>query len=88
MARQDALSIYIDATTKAKLNEIQAGIVENLQKTGNSMRFKSKNASLEEKAGSYNFKRFKNSSSNTYGTARANGDKGEINGNNKRYFGR
>lgn len=73
MARTNSISIFEDANTQAKLNEIQAGIVENLQKNGNSFRFKSQNANLEEKAGSYNFKRFVNSQSREYGTARTAG---------------
>ena len=72
--RTDALSILMAAETKAKLNEIQAGIVENIQKQGNSFRFKSQNANLgAANAGSFEFKRFTNSESKEYGTARKNG---------------
>lgn len=74
MSKTNATSIFTDAQgTQAKLNEIQAGIVENLQKSGNSFKFKSQNANLEEKAGSYLFKRFVNSEEKDYGTARTAG---------------
>ena len=71
---ENARSIFTDAQkTQAQLNNIQAGIIENLQKNGLSFRLKSKNANLEEKAGSYEFKRYENSVSQNYGTARAAG---------------
>lgn len=71
MSRTDTISINIDANTRAKLNEIQAGIVENIQKTGNSFKFKSKNANLSNpNAGSFEFKRYVNSTAKAYGTAR------------------
>lgn len=74
MSRTNAISIFEDAeNTQAKLNEMQAGIVENLQKSGNSFKFKSQNANLDEKAGSYVFKRFVNSEEKDYGTARTAG---------------
>lgn len=73
--RTNALSILMDADTRAKLNEIQAGIVENIQKQGNSFRFKSQNANLgAANAGSFEFKRFVNSQSKEYGTARKEGE--------------
>lgn len=78
MAKTDAISIFESKETQAKLNEIQAGIVENLQKTGNSFKFKSQNANLDEKAGSYSFKRFVNSEEKDYGTARTAGEGDKI----------
>ena len=78
MPRVNALSIFESENTQAKLNEIQAGIVENIQKKGISFRLKSQNANLDdETAGTFNFKRFQNSESKDYGTARTNnkGDK-------------
>ena len=78
MSRVDALSIFESENTQAKLNEMQAGIVENIQKKGVSFRLKSQNANLnDETAGTFNFKRFQNSESKDYGTARTNnkGDK-------------
>lgn len=76
---ENARSIFTDESkTQAQLNNIQAGIIENLQKNGLSFRLKSTNANLEEKAGSYEFKRYQNSKSQTYGTARTNGKGDEI----------
>ena len=77
MSKTNTISIFSAPETQAKLNEVQAGIVENLQKSGNSFKVKSTNANLSEKAGSYIFKRFVNSQSKAYGTARGNhaGDK-------------
>lgn len=66
----NAISIFTNESTRAELNKIQAGIVENLQKNSNVFRFKSNNANLSQKAGSYEFKRFTNAESATYGTAR------------------
>lgn len=76
MSKTNAINIFENEETRTKLNEIQAGVVENLQKTGNSFRIKSQNANLNEKQGSYIFKRYVNSQSNTYGTARGK-NKGE-----------
>ena len=71
MAMTDALSIYLEnGTTKAYLKNVLAGIFENYQKEALSARFKSKNANLNRAAGSYEFKRFANSTVRDYGTAR------------------
>jgi hypothetical protein len=70
----DALSIYLEnGTTKAYLKNVLAGIFENYQKEALSARFKSKNANLNRAAGSYEFKRFANSTVRDYGTARTAG---------------
>ncbi len=74
MAMTDALSIYLEnGTTKAYLKNVLAGIFENYQKEALSARLKSKNANLNRAAGSYEFKRFANSTVKDYGTARAAG---------------
>lgn len=74
MAMTDALSIYLEnGTTKAYLKNVLAGIFENYQKEALSARLKSKNANLNRPAGSYEFKRFANSTVKDYGTARAAG---------------
>lgn len=74
MAMTDALSIYLEnGTTKAYLKNVLAGIFENYQKEALSARFKSKNANLNRPAGSYEFKRFANSTVRDYGTARKAG---------------
>ena len=66
----NAISIFTSGSTRAELNKIQAGIVANLQKNSNVFRFKSNSANLSQKAGSYEFKRYTNSTSAAYGTAR------------------
>ena len=74
MAMTDALSIYLEnGTTKAYLKNVLAGIFENYQKEALSARFKSKIANLNRAAGSYEFKRFANSTVRDYGTARTAG---------------
>ena len=74
MAMTDPLSIYLEnGTTKAYLKNVLAGIFENYQKEALSARFKSKNANLNRAAGSYEFKRFANSTVRDYGTARTAG---------------
>lgn len=79
MAMTDALSIYLEnGTTKAYLKNVLAGIFENYQKEALSARFKSKNANLNRAAGSYEFKRFANSTVRDYGTARTAGKGDEI----------
>ena len=68
------MSIYLEnGTTKAYLKNVLAGIFENYQKEALSARFKSKNANLNRAAGSYEFKRFANSTVRDYGTARTAG---------------
>lgn len=73
MARTPALSIYVDASTKAELMNKIAGVFENLAKKTISGRLKSKNGALNESAGSFEFKRFANATVQTYGTARTTG---------------
>jgi hypothetical protein len=73
MARTEALSIYVNAETKAELTNKIAGVFENLAKKTISGRLKSKNGVLNEKAGSFEFKRFANATATTYGTARTGG---------------
>ena len=41
MSKTNTISIFSAPDTQAKLNEVQAGIVENLQKSGNSFKVKS-----------------------------------------------
>jgi hypothetical protein len=74
MARTQALSIYVSDETKAELTVKIAGIFENLAKKTLSGKLKSKNGALNEKAGSFEFKRFANASRQAYGTARASGE--------------
>ena len=78
MARTQALSIYVDASTKAELMNKIAGVFENLAKKTISGRLKSKNGALNESAGSFEFKRFANATVQTYGTARTAGKGSKI----------
>ena len=66
-----ALSIYVSDSTKAELRNKIVGIFENLAKNTVSGKLKSKN--FEEKAGSFEYKRFANATSQAYGTARTEG---------------
>lgn len=71
MAQTQALSIYTTDDAKAYLRNVIVGIFENIGKDTISGRLKSKNADLSQAAGSYEFKRFANATSQEYGTARA-----------------
>lgn len=75
MARIDALNVFGDqtGTVKAKLAEFQAGIIENIQKESNTFRVKASPTAGDAKAGTIEYRRFTNSTSNPYGTARAAG---------------
>ena len=73
MSLTQALSIYQTNEAKAYLRNVVVGIFENIGKATLSGRFKSKNADLSQAAGSYEFKRFANATSQEYGTARAAG---------------
>lgn len=73
MSRTQALSIYVSDSVKAELKNKIAGVFENLAKDTISGRLKSKNGALNEKAGSFEFKRFANATRQEYGTARTAG---------------
>lgn len=73
MARTEALSIYVSDSVKSELKNKIAGVFENLAKDTISGRLKSKNGVLNEKAGSFEFKRFANATRQEYGTARTAG---------------
>lgn len=77
MARQDALSIYIDDETKDKLAETYGQVIEAVQKGAVSEQIKNKNYSGDPSTGSVEIDRFKNATINDLGTARkaAEGDK-------------
>ena len=69
---QKALSIVgVDGVTQENLRNKIVGIFENLAKATVSGKLKSKN--FEEKAGSFEYKRFANATSQAYGTARGAG---------------
>lgn len=70
MALTQALSIYQSEEAKAYLRNVIVGIFENIGAKTISGRLKSKNANLTQAAGSYEFKRYANATSQAYGTAR------------------
>ena len=73
MARTKAISLIQQGSTKADLKEISGLVIENIQKATLSNGLKSQAYTGNPAAGSVEFKRFKNSASNPYGTARAAG---------------
>ncbi len=73
MARQDALSIYINDTEKDKLAETYGDVIEAVQKGAISEQIKNKNYSGDPTTGSVEISRFANAKVNDKGTARTNG---------------
>jgi len=73
MARTKAISLIQSGSTKADLKEISGLVIENIQKATLSSGLKSQAYTGNPASGSVEFKRFKNSASNPYGTARAAG---------------
>lgn len=73
MARQDALSIYTDSSTKDKLAETYGEVIEAVQKQAVSEQIKNKNYSGDPTTGSVEIDRFKNATVNDLGTARTAG---------------
>lgn len=73
MARTSALSLLYEAGKKGELTEIYGIVIDNVQKETLSNGLKSQAYTGNPAAGSVEFKRFVNSGSNEYGTARAAG---------------
>ena len=71
MARTKAISLLQAAATKADLKEIYGIVIDNIQKDTLSSGLKSQAYTGNPAAGSVEFKRFVNSASKNYGTARA-----------------
>lgn len=71
MARQNALSIYVDNSTLDKLAETYGAVIEAVQKGAVSEQIKNKNYSGDPTSGSVEIDRFKNATVNDLGTARA-----------------
>ena len=70
--RQDALSIKkINGTDEAELAVVQNQIIENIERSAISVMLKNQNLSGNPQSGSVETKRFRNSASVAYGTARA-----------------
>lgn len=74
MARQNALSITTDGSTKDQLAELYGQVIENVQKSALSVRLKNQNYSGDPSTGSVEFDRFANATSKAYGTARSAGE--------------
>lgn len=73
MARIESLSMLLTTEGKDYLSELYAGVIENVQKGLISARMKNRNLSGDPTSGSVEAKRFANSKSQKYGTARAAG---------------
>lgn len=78
MARQDALSIYINDNTRDKLAETYGEVIEAVQKGAISEQIKNKNYSGDPSTGSVEIDRFKNATINDLGTARTGGKGDEL----------
>ena len=73
MARTNAISLLSAESTPATLEEIYGLVIENVQKSTLATALKSQMYTGNPAAGSVEFKRFVNSSSKAYGTARTAG---------------
>ena len=73
MARLDSLNILTTGEGKEKLAESYGKVIENIQKSTISGLLKNADLSGTPEAGTVEAKRFMNTTSNTYGTARAGG---------------
>ena len=73
MARTKAISLIQTGSTKVDLAELSGLVIENIQKETVSSALKSQAYTGNPATGSVEFKRFKNSASDVYGTARAAG---------------
>ncbi len=78
MARTNALSLK-SGDAPATLSELYTAVIDNLQKDALSMRLKSQAYTGDPKTGSAVFKRFANSQSKEYGTARTAGKGDAVN---------
>lgn len=73
MARTSAISLIKTGSTKAELAEISGLVIENIQAETLANSLKSQVYTGDPATGSVEFKRFKNSASSAYGTARTAG---------------
>lgn len=83
MARQDALSIYINDNDKDQLAEIYGQVIEAVQKGAISEQIKNKNYSGDPTSGSVEISRFANATINDRGTARTAGAGDKLKNNGK-----
>lgn len=73
MARTKAISLIQSGTTKVDLAEVSGLVIENIQKDTLANGLKSQSYTGNPTSGSVEYKRFKNSASQPYGTARTAG---------------
>ena len=73
MARTKAISLIQTGSTKVELSELSGLVISNIQKDTLSQGLKSQAYTGNPASGSVEFKRFKNSASQPYGTARTAG---------------
>lgn len=73
MARIDSLSILGESSGKDKLAESYGKVIENIEKTTISAMLKNKDLSGDPTTGTVEAKRFENTDSKAYGTARSGG---------------
>lgn len=73
MARQNALSIYINDTDKDKLAETYGAVIDAVQKSAISEQIKNKNYSGDPTTGTVEIDRFNNATIDDLGTARTSG---------------
>ncbi|MEA4831938.1 hypothetical protein SDC9_75303 [bioreactor metagenome] len=79
MARTKAISLFESGSTKVDLKDVSGFVIGNIQKETLSSGLKSQAYTGNPAAGSVEFKRFKNSASKVYGTARAAGAGDKLN---------
>lgn len=73
MARTKAISLIQDGETKVELAELSGLVIQNIQKDTLASGLKSQSYTGNPASGSVEYRRFKNSVSQNYGTARATG---------------
>ena len=73
MARIESLNVLLSTTGKDFLAEKYGAVVENIQKNCISQQIKNINLSGDSEAGTLEAKRFENTTSQAYGTARSGG---------------
>lgn len=73
MARTKAISLIQTGSTKVDLSELSGLVIQNIQKDTLAAGLKSQSYTGNPASGSVEYKRFKNSASQEYGTARAAG---------------
>lgn len=73
MARTKAISLIQTGSTKVELSELSGLVISNIQKETLAAGLKSQSYTGNPATGSVEYKRFKNSASQAYGTARAAG---------------